>query len=75
MCLACGFSPARSISAPNRAPVHSPMQLQPSTQSWRVIWVRAGNALSWARFSDSGRSTRPSTTSFQSAKLPATIAW
>ena len=64
-----------SISAPIFTPVHSPMQLQPSTQSWRVIWVRAGSAFSSSRLSDSGRSTRPSTTSFQSAKPLATIAW
>jgi len=42
------------------------MALQPSTQSWRVIWVRDGKALSWAMERFSGRLTRPSTTRFQS---------
>ena len=45
---ACGFRPATSSSGPSWPPVHSPMQLQPSTQSWRVIWVRAGRARSSA---------------------------
>jgi hypothetical protein len=30
------------------------MQLQPSTQSWRVICVRAGIALSWSSVNSAG---------------------
>ncbi|MEJ0040912.1 MAG: GNAT family N-acetyltransferase [Rhizomicrobium sp.] len=50
------------------APVHSPMQLQPSTQSWRVIWVRGGNLRISASDSLSGFSTRPPTGMIQSLK-------
>ncbi len=63
-----GFSRARSSSAPSGTPFHLPMQLQPSTQSCRVIWVRDGMARSSASDSSSGVSTRPPTDSFQSAK-------
>ena len=49
------------------------MQLQPSTQSWRVIWVRDGSALIWSSVSASGRSTRPSTISFQLAKFSSHV--
>src|SRR5579862_9878072 len=49
------------------------MQLQPSTQSWRVIWVRGGMARSSAMESDNLRSTRPPTSMRQSAKSFA--AW
>ncbi len=45
------------------------MQLQPSTQSWRVIWVRAGRARRSARLSDSGVWTSPSTVSLKSENV------
>src|ERR1700719_324085 len=51
------------------------MQLQPSTQSWRVIWVRDGMARRSARENSIGFSTRPLTFSLKSANLLATIAW
>ncbi len=50
------------------------MQLQPSTQSWRVIWVRAGNPRRSARLSDSGVCTSPSTVSLKSANFLAARA-
>ncbi len=56
-------------ASPSGTPVHLPMQLQPSTQSCRVIWVRDGSARSSASDKLTGRSTRPPTSSRQSAKL------
>jgi len=49
---ASGLTPrARQISA-SGTPVHLPMQLPPSTQSCRVIWVRAGRLRSSSSDSD-----------------------
>ena len=59
--------PARA-DAPSGTPFHLPMQLQPSTQSWRVICVRDGMARRSASENSAGVSTRPSTFSRQSAK-------
>ena len=67
-----GFSVASS-EAPSGTPVHLPIALQPSTQSWRVIWVRAGMRAQLGERKARGRSTRPSTASRQSAKPLA--AW
>ena len=53
---------------PSGTPVHLPIALQPSTQSWRVICVRAGIACSSASEQVSGAATSPSTRSRQSAK-------
>ena len=44
------------------------IQLQPSTQSWRVICVRDGSARKSASENLAGRSTRPPRSSDQSAK-------
>ena len=64
-----GFRPAAVEQRARAArPVHLPMQLQPSTQSWRVICVRDGRARSSASDSCIGLSTRPPTSSRQSAK-------
>ena len=52
-----------SSTALSGTPVHLPMALQPSTQSWRVICVREGMARRSASESDWGASTRPSTAS------------
>jgi hypothetical protein len=52
-------------------PVHLPITLQPSTQSWRVICVREGIACSSARLYCAGRATSPPTFSRQSAKRSA----
>jgi hypothetical protein len=54
-------------------PAHLPIALQPSTQSWRVICVRAGMARSSASESDSGVATSPSTASRQLTK--SSTAW
>src|SRR5258706_6854359 len=71
--VACGFASA-STSA-SCTPFHLPIALQPSTQSWRVICVRAGIARSCASVSLIGFSTRPSTCRDQSAKWVAASAW
>ena len=60
-------APARAACA-SGTPFHLPMQLQPSTQSWRVICVRDGSARSSASENAAGFSTRPPTFSCQSAK-------
>src|SRR5450631_1526381 len=51
------------------------MALQPSTQSWRVICVRAGILRSSTSVSFSGLATSPSTCSAQSANAFAASAW
>ena len=66
---AWGFRPAALSSADSCAPFHWPMQLQPSTQSWRVICEREGSARKSASERLIGLSTRPPTSSFQPAKF------
>src|SRR5258708_28863637 len=56
-------------------PVHLPIALHPSTQSWRVICVRLGISRSRASVSFKGCCTSPSICSTHSAKLPAARAW
>src|SRR3989338_8486085 len=46
-------------------PFHLAMALQPSTQSWRVIWVRAGSALISSSEKLLGSFTSPATSSLQ----------
>ena len=58
-----GMASSVSSTGASRAPVHLAMADQPSTQSWRVTWLRDGRARRAARSRDRGRSTRPSTTS------------
>src|SRR5262245_2015875 len=60
--------------SPSGTPFHLAIALQPSTQSWRVIWVRAGIALIAGSPNPSFRSTRPAISSFQSAQLFAAPA-
>ena len=50
-------------------PVHLPMALHPSTQSWRVIWLRLGPAINWATEKACGRATNPSTVNRQFANF------
>ena len=40
-----GLSPAVCNKSRSRTPVHSPIEVQPSTQSCLVIWVRAGRSI------------------------------
>ena len=58
----------RRRKSPSGAPVHFPIALQPSTQSWRVICVRWGKAFNCASVRLSERSTRPVTDSSISQK-------
>src|SRR3546814_7984034 len=60
------LTPAASRMRPSWTPVHCPIALHPSTQSWRVICVRCGIARMSAIDSDSGRATRPETLTRQS---------
>ena len=57
--LCVGFAISRMRAS--CTPVHLPITLQPSTQSWRVIWVREGSARSCSSENDSGCPTRPPT--------------
>ena len=54
-----GFTLARSSRCASGTPLHWPITLQPSTQSWRVIWVRVGKARNASSENSSGRSTMP----------------
>ena len=72
---ACGFGCASSSTCDSRTPFHWPMQLQPSTQSCRVICVRAGIARS-SRQRELERAARPGRrpSGASPRSRPATIA-
>lgn len=65
---ASGRSPTASRTRLSRTSIHSPMAVQPSSQTCRVIWVRDGRRLGSASEKEPGRTTSPSTDSRQSTE-------
>src|SRR6476659_9293561 len=69
-----GRNRARSSSQASGTPLHLPITLHPSTQSWRVICVRVGIARKASSENSSGRSTSPAICNRYPANPPAFIA-